>query len=481
MNATPFNATRRAWWLYAAAIASSIPTLWFYLVGEEGILVNASLEMWQRGDWLRLWLYGVDAQHGVFANWLIIMASSVVGWAHAPGVVRAIMIASTALSGLMVAFLVQRLYRNAAIAAAVAPAVAPIAAAITVTFIDILLYRGWLGYRDPLLAMLIMGAITALWMAVETRRAAWLLGTLICATAAFLTKGIIAYAFVGAAALVFLCQREARTVLLRPVPLLLAAATLCMPLLWSYWTAGDQAHNARMTSEIADKLMPLGVSAYLQKLITYPLDAVLRLAPVSLLVLWWAWRGRSHGPNNLSGLLREPPVRIALAIAVVSFVPFWLAPQSHFRYVMPILPLLALVLAVAVCRLGDAAVRTALRWLWAVVALKLLLATVLFPIYQHKVRGENYALAARAVLQRTAGFPLYTQDVSAAGLSVTAYMNIQRLPQPVLTYAPASPTPWDNAYAISNLPDEKLGKVAEKYPLAGDTLYLLCRGTACSR
>ena len=57
MNAAPItvmqDVTRRAWWLYAAAVASSIPTLWFYLVGEEGILVNASLEMWQRGDWLR--------------------------------------------------------------------------------------------------------------------------------------------------------------------------------------------------------------------------------------------------------------------------------------------------------------------------------------------------------------------------------------------------------------------------------------------
>lgn len=468
-NATSNPSARQWWLLYAVAIGSFVPTFGYYLVGEEGILLNSSLEMWQRGDWLRLWLYGVDAQHGVFANWLIIMGSSVVGWAHAPGVVRAIMIASTAISGLMVAFLLQRLYRNTAVAAAVAP----LAAAITVTFIDILLYRGWLGYRDPLLAMLIMGAITALWMAVETRRAMWLAGTLVCATAAFLTKGIIAYAFIGAAALVFLCQREGRAVLLRPVPLLLAAATLGMPLLWSYWTAGDQAHNARMTAEIADKLMPLGIGAYLQKLITYPLDAVLRLAPVSLLLLWWAWRGR-----GLNGLLSESPVRIALAIAVMSFVPFWLAPQSHFRYVMPILPLLALVLAVTVCRLGDAAVRTALRWMWAVVALKLVLATVLFPIYQHKVRGENYALAAREVLQRTAGFPLYTQDVSAAGLSVTAYMNIQRLPQPVLTYAPAQ---WDNGFAISNLPDEKLGNVAEKYPLAGDTLYLLCRGTACNR
>jgi 4-amino-4-deoxy-L-arabinose transferase-like glycosyltransferase len=469
VNASPVeisqDVTRCAWWLYAAAVASSLPALWFYLVGEEGILVNSSLEMWQRGDWLRLWLYGVDAKHGVFANWLVILVSSAVGWERAPGAVRAIMIGSTALSGLMLAFLVQRLYRNSALAA--------LAAAIAVTFIDILMYRGWLGYRDPLLGMLIFGAITALWMAVETRRAVWLIGTLVLATLAFLTKGIIAYAFVGAAALVFLWRRDARAVLLRPVPLLLAAATLSVPFLWSYWTAGDQAHNTRMATEIGDKLMPLGGTEYLQKLVTYPLEALLRLAPVSLLVLWWAWKRRS-----LNALLADQPLRTALAISGLAFVAFWLAPQTHFRYLLPVLPLIALVLAVSIGRYGDGAVCTTMRWLWALVALKFLLAAVLFPIYQQKVRGENYAIVAREVLQRTAGFPLYTQDVSAAGLSVTAYLNLLRLPQRVLAFAPAQ---WDNGYAISNLLDEKLGKVAAKYPLGGDTLYLLCRGTACSR
>jgi len=389
-----------------------------------------------------------------------------VGWERAPIVLRTIMIVSTALSGWMLAFLVRHLYRNTAVAA--------FAAAIAVTFIDILLYRGWLGYRDPLMSMLIVGSIVALWMAVETRRVVWLAGTLVLATLAFLTKGIIAHAFIGVAVLAFLMRRDARAVLLRPVPLMLASMTLCVPFIWSYWMAGDQAQNTRMTAEIADKLMPLNIPEYLGKLFTYPLETVLRLAPVSLLMGWWLWRRRRQ--HALNSLIADQSTRTALAIAAVAFVPFWLAPQSHFRYLMPVLPLLALVLAVAICRLGDAHVRTAMRWMWAAVALKLLLAAVLFPIYQHKVRGENYAVAASEVLRRTTGFPLYTQDVSAAGQSVTAYLNIQRLPQRVLTFAPAK---WDDGFVISNMPDKTLGKMAAQYPLAGDTLYLLCRGAAC--
>jgi hypothetical protein len=219
-----------------------------------------------------------------------------------------------------------------------------------------------------------------------------------------------------------------------------------------------------MTGEILDKLVPLGIQAYIEKLIAFPLETLLRLAPVSLLVLWSARRN-----NVFKGLLADQPVRTALAIAAIVFIPFWLAPQSHFRYIVPVLPLIALVLAVAVFKLGDASVRTTMRWLWG--------AAVIFPIYQHRVRGENYALTAREVLRRTAGFALYSNDVSAAGLSVTAYMNIQRLPQRALTFAPLQ---WDNGFAISNVADETLGKINAQYPLGGDTLYLHCRGVACA-
>ncbi len=459
--------SRQAWLLYAGALASSLPTLWFFLVGEEGILLNSSLEMAQRGDWLRLWLYGIDGVHGVFANWLIILISNVAGWQHAPGVARSIMIGSTAIGGLMLAYLVHHLYKNAALAA--------LAAAIAVSFGDLLFYRGWLGYRDPLLGMLVFGAIAALWLAAETRRARWLLATLLFTAMAFLTKGIIAYAFVGAAAVVFLWRRDTRAFLWQPLSLAIAAAALCVPFAWAYLVGGDQAHNSRLTAEIADKLLPLGALPYLGKLSSYPLETLLRLAPVSLLVPWWMWRMK--GRPTFAALLKDQPLRTALIIFGLAFAPFWLAPQSHFRYLLPVLPLLALVLAVILCRLGDSFVTATLRWLWAAVALKMVLAVVVFPLYQHQVRGENYAVAARKVLQHTAGFPLYAHDVSAAGLSVTAYMNIQRLPQRALTFAPAQ---WDNGFAISNIADAALGKTAAEYPLGGNTLYLLCRGTACA-
>ena len=101
----------------------------------------------------------------------------------------------------------------------------------------------------------------------------------------------------------------------------------------------------------------------------------------------------------------------------------------------------------------------------------------LFPYYQKVYRGENYEQAAHTLLQRTAGHALYTTNVSASGLSVAAYINIARLPQPPLVFPPAA---WSNGYVIAYAPDPKLGVVAAQYRLGGNDLYLLCRGTACN-
>jgi 4-amino-4-deoxy-L-arabinose transferase-like glycosyltransferase len=454
---------RAAWLLFVAAIASSVPTFWFYLVGEEGILVNTSFEMAYRGDWLHLWLYGADARHGVFANWLIIPLAGAVGWEHAPGALRAVMVLSTAATGCTLWWLVKRLYRDTALAV--------FAAAVCVTFADVLLYRGWLGYRDPLLEALVFGAIATLWVAVREQRTMWLIATAALSVCAFLTKGLIAFVYVGAAVFVFLWQRETRAFLLRPASIALALATLCVPLVWFRVVLGDQTQGGRMTAEMMDKLVLDGVLAYVAKFVTYPLEALLRLAPASLLALWWCWRERKWGVAIADGHLRT-----ALAIALTAFIPFWLAPQSHFRYLMPVIPLFALVCAVLIHALGATPIRTTMRWLWALVALKFVFALVAFPYYQQHYRGENYAAAAREIARYTAGHTLYANDVSATGLSVTAYLNLSRVRPAPLTFAPPD---WDNGFVMTNEANEKLGRIAAQYRLGANILYLLCRGAAC--
>lgn len=455
---------QKAFLLYLVAALSSLGTLAFYYVGEEGILTITSMEMWRRGDWLRLWMYGGDAQHGVFANWLIIPLASLIGWEHVLAAARAVMVCSTIATGAVVYGLLRRLGRDAGFAA--------LAAVAYITFADILIYRGWLAYRDPLFGLLVFAAIAALWIGARESRSRWFMAAGVLTLAAYLTKGITAYVFVGSAAVVLLAMRDTRPALLRPAAWVSAAFALALLLGWLFLVQTGSGQALRFTAEIGAKLVPPGIGEWLWKLLTYPLETVLRLLPASGVALYLLVRR----PAARAVLHEDPVARVALWIALLGFLPYWLAPHSHFRYLLPIAPLAAIVFAALIERGGENLRRVTFRLMWAVVAIKIAFVTIAFPLYQERYRGANYLAAAQAILARTAGHALYTSDVSASGLAVTAHIDVARLPQPPLVFPPAE---WSNGFVIAYEPNSKLGAVAAQYRLGGNDLYLLCRGAAC--
>jgi hypothetical protein len=78
---------------------------------------------------------------------------------------------------------------------------------------------------------------------------------------------------------------------------------------------------------------------------------------------------------------------------------------------------------------------------------------------------------------RTAGHPLYVNDVSASGMSVAGYIDAYAHPAPPLRRPPAQ---WDTGFVIAYEEDPQTGSVFKHYPLAANNLYLLCRGAACA-
>lgn len=457
--------TRRETLLLLVAALTAFGPLAFHYVGEEAILSITSLEMWQRGDWLRLWMYGGDAMHGVFANWLIIPLAAALGWDLVLPVARGVMVLSTLATGLIVYGLSRRLGRDMRFAL--------LAAAIYITFADILIYRGWLAYRDPLFGLLVFAAIATLWIGARESRIAWYAASGLAAFAAFLTKGLTAYVFVGSAALVLLAQPETRRALLRPGVLLTGAAALALPLLWLYGVQSGGAQASRYAGEIGAKLLPPGLGEWGLKLLTYPLETALRLLPASGVALYaWLKRRETHATFT-----RGSMAWTAALIALLGFLPYWLAPHSHFRYLLPLAPLAAIVFAELIAQGGESLRVLAYRLMWAMVGLKLLFVTVAFPLYQANYRGANYAQVAQQILERTRGHALYAVNVSASGLSVVAHLDVARLPAPALTWVPDD---WRDGFVVAYAPDEKLGTVAATYRLGGNTLYLLCRGAACA-
>jgi hypothetical protein len=217
--------------------------------------------------------------------------------------------------------------------------------------------------------------------------------------------------------------------------------------------------------------VPAGLVDYLVKLAVYTLSTIWALAPALLLAAYYAWRRRTTGIEAADGHFRT-----ALWIAVLGYLPYWLAPHSSLRYLMPLYPLAGLAIARLLWRAGPHALTVTQRWLVAMLAAKLAVVLAAFPYYQAHYRGANYAAVARQILDRTAGHPLYTTNDSASGLSVSANIDVLRLPAAPVTYPPER---WDSGFVITYKPDDAVGRVAEHYRLGGRDLYLLCRGAAC--
>lgn len=458
----PGDNPRRWWLLFAVAALSFLPALGFYYVGEEAIFPKSALEMWYHNEPIRRLLFGGDLQHNPLFTWLIIPLSMLFGWDAMLVVTRGITVAATVLSGVVVAGLAQTLYGNRVFSA--------VAAVIYLTLADLFFYRGWLAYVDPLFGLLVFSAMAGLWVACLRRHAGWLALALLALTGAFLAKALTAYVFYAGAGLVLLLRGH-RRFLLSASSLVLHVAALVFPLLWFRFFMASSGQGTRMFSEIVAKLAPESFADYLLKLVTYPLDTLLCLAPAGLIALWLLLRRR-----GLLADAKDAHLTTAALILLVGYLPYWLAPQSHVRYLVPLYPLAGLVIARVLWLGGETVLANVRKWVIALIVVKLLVVLIAFPLYQQRYRGANYAEAARAIIARTADHPLYTLNVSASGLSVAAYIDTARLPKQPLAFPPPE---WQDGFVLAYEPDEKIGHIAAQYRLGGNDLFLLCRGTAC--
>lgn len=458
------NDTRRYFWLLLFAAASLLPALNLYYIGEEAIFPITSMEMQQNGLWLTQHLYGMDVRHNPLFNWLIIPFANVFGWTHVEVVARALTIASTWSSAAILGWLCLRLFGERGFAA--------FAALVYLTFADVMMYHGWLAYVDPLFAVFIFGAIAALWIASVERRNSLLLLAALSISCAFLSKAFTAYIFYGVAVLALALDQSNRKVLFSPLSLLIHTAMLFVPFIWFALLPSGNEQSGRMLAEISAKLALPGVGEYLLRLVSFPLEVWAGLLPSAGLVLYFVLRRRIRNTED-----QPQHFRTALLIAGVNFLPYWLAPHGGMRYLIPIYPLFALLMARLLWRTGEAAMLTTARWMAAAIALNFVVLLVLFPYYQQHYRGANYAATAREIIALSQGLPLYTADVSASGLNVTAYINQQRYPAAALQWPPQA---YTTGFVIARTADLQLGAVFKKYQLLGDELYLLCRGTACS-
>jgi 4-amino-4-deoxy-L-arabinose transferase-like glycosyltransferase len=458
--AAKYADSRFIWTLYGLAALSFATTLGLPYIGEEGVYTNTAIEMSLRGNFFVNTLYGTNYGRPPLLNWLIIVLSELLGWERVLVASRLIAAGATIATGLVLAWLITALTRDRRFAA--------FAALVYLTG-DALIYHGWIAYSDPLFAFFIFSALACLWVAIVRRTAALLWIAMAAISCAALTKAPTAYIFYAGALFVFCWQREARAFLLRPGAIIPHVAVVVLFLVWHDWLTGGAQKRTEL-DVVLGRLAQAELGAYLNQLWQFPLETALRFLPASGLAVWF-WLRRSGAQLEATGF----PFAVCAWIALLNYLPYWLGPNTAIRYVMPLYPLCAALLADWLWRQAEARRRVVICWLIAAIAFKYVIGLLAIPAYQHSYRGD-YSRIAADIDSLTRGFPLYATNVAATGLSVVAHINTRRYPANPLQWPPAQ---WDSGFVIANTQDPALGQVLEKYRLGGNHLYLLCRGAAC--
>ncbi len=453
------------WMIFWAGAGSFLPLLFLQYVGEEAIYPIIAQEMWAKKQFIVTTLYGYNFGRPGLYSWLILLPAAVLGEQNILIAARLVTVSSTLLIGLILGWLVRKIFGDRLLAG--------FAAAVFLSG-DVLLYRGWLAYVDPVFSLFTFAAMACLWVATEERRRDLLLVATLCLICTFLAKAVTGYVFYGVLGLVLLWRHDNRRFLLTPLSILLHLGAAAFPVVWNYGLAGD-AVSGWMKFDIVHQLQNAAIPnalVYLELFVAYPFRTIWYLLPTSVIAIYClAWRRISPGA------WRRNPVLIALFTVAINLVPYWLTPAGSTRYLMPLYPLFALLMAYVVLNSGKAMIGLGAKALIATVGVAYVAALAGFPLYEHFIRG-NYDNAAQAIIARAGGFPIFAMDDSSVGLSIVADINTLRASQPPVTRPPAG---FASGVVLSLRPDPTVGQVAVTFTVGRNrTRYLLCRGEACA-
>lgn len=456
------------WLLFALSILSLFTTITLPYQGEEAVYTLTSLEMWYYNEWFAPLAYGNDYGRPPLFNWAIIPLATLLDWKQVLVASRLVTVLSTIGSACILGGLTQRLFQNKTLSL------------FTLCIFlsgDLLFRRGWLAYADPLFSFFVFLAIASLWLCLESKRKTWLGLAVVGLIASYLTKALTGYAFYAGALLVLLCRHPNRRVLWTPGSIALHSFALGFILLWDYCFS-HSSHSAVMISDILTKFNLENAVAYLVKLMTFPLDTLYRFLPCSGLLLYFVLKDRVTQKPSLQ-LFKNDTLKTLLWIVLINYIPYWIAPFVRIRYLLPLYPFISILIAYGLTELGKqdkTRMNLSLLALWLCLLLKYSVS-VGIPYYEKQYK-RDFKATAEDIIKRVGKYPLYTNNMAATGLSVTAHLDILRLPKAPLE---VSPKKWKNAFVLTYSPDFPNTKVVKIYPFDKSSVYLLCRGKACRK
>jgi hypothetical protein len=191
--------------------------------------------------------------------------------------------------------------------------------------------------------------------------------------------------FYAVAALVLSRRRELRGFLLWPGVLVPHVAAAALYFVWHQQLTGGAQQDTDLRI-VLEKLRAFDPGAYLHQLWWFPLETALRFVPASVLVAYF-WLRKE--PSDPEARPHDASVAICASIACINYLPYWLWPSTASRYVMPLYPLAAYLIAHVLWRQSAARMRWVVNCLIATIAFKYVAALWVYPAYQREYRGDS--------------------------------------------------------------------------------------------
>ncbi len=374
--------------LLVAAWLSMLPNLGLHeFKFEESLRAITSYEMVQNHDFVQPTFLG-DAYYKKppLFNWLTIASAQVFGWTELA--VRALSVCATVFTSALLYFFARRTLADNRLAV--------FAALIYATFFDVLFFYGFIGEIDATFSLFAFAMMAAQYVGFVERRGSFIIAAGVLAGLAFMLKGLPAYVFFALSYASMVVFEKRWRFLLSPAFLSSLLPAVAIPLLWIVQTADPQQYLATLFSESTQRVEASGQLRHLgEHLVAFPLENFKQLAPASLFLALLALP--AFGKRGFA-IVRDmqwlpTAAKLALLIIAVNYLPYLISAGSRGRYIMPLLPFVALVFA---CIFLHAAKAHYLRWLVATlgvfIVLRILLGFFVIPeIMAHKQSSQRAA------------------------------------------------------------------------------------------
>ncbi len=446
------------WLLFLLAQLSFLTTLGLPYQGEEGVYTITSMEMALNQEWTVPTLYGNNYARPPLFNWFIIPIAWVLGWGKVLIASRLVSGMATLLTSFLLVWFVEKITRDRFWG---------VFSALIYLSGDVLFRRGWLAYSDPLFSLFVFAAVCFLWIGMRENRAILFFASALCLIGSFLTKALTGYIFYIVALGVLSYRLPERKNAITVASIVAHLVAFGFPVGWSICVS-DGDHGSSMIHDVIARLDVQSISKYISKILFYPFDTFARWFPVSGILLYF-WL------KNKVNLFENKSVQIALWICFLNYLPYWLAPDTPVRYLLPLFPLVAFVFSVWIKECFPHKIPVMFLWFVSVVVLRYGLGVFWFPYYEKHYRG-NYQETAEDILRISQSEPLYTTDHSSVGLSVSAYIDERKMPEQVLI-APRGE--FQRGFLISRTMEVPNAQVVKIYYFGRQKLYLLCASSTC--